>query len=566
MKFNVENDKQDNQDEEVKEKAQNEEWEISSLEEEYQNKNEDANGQVKDKRAKNQKKNSTEENDNSKEDSKQPEKIKKRDQKQRNKTLENDAEQGNTLFVRNIDYSATEDDLNTFFGDFGEIVMIKLVKSAANPDVHKGSAFIKFKNAESVEELAKISNEYWKTDKAKADKAHMTNLESQIEFKGRRLAMFKAETKTTREENIKQSKVKEDKRNLDYLKLGLVTTKEFVHTGVSQGDMDTRIRLFQEKQKAMKKNPNLFISKTRLHIRNIDKRMNEDNFREFCMSFCQDWKEALSTQEQKEIKNKKMIVQLKLIRNPNNVDEKGKPKTTGMGFLELLNEDLALYLVRNLNNFITNLKREKGLIVDYSIEDHRKLLKRKQKLDSFNVKLKQAKLEKKKKIKEEKTKNISSNIPQVTIDQVSDVETLKKMLEDTTSRGRRSRIRKRIQKLTGEVPTNTQSIAKTYSKPKENGLLSSEEMVSKPQKPVNQQLVIEKNIEKEVKKNIKRKKKLKLKNEEDVDILLKSFEERINKKLKQLEEAGEFVPPPKRQKVTEDDDDDEFNDVEVDEM
>ena len=140
------------------------------------------------------------------------------------------------------------------------------------------------------------------------------------------------------------------------------------------------------------------------------------------------------------------------------------------------------------------------------------------------------------------------------------------MLEDTTSRGRRSRIRKRIQKLTGEVPTNTQSVAKTYSKPKENGLLSSEEMVSKPQKPVNQQLVIEKNIEKEVKKNIKRKKKLKLKNEEDVDILLKSFEERINKKLKQLEEAGEFVPPPKRQKVTEDDDDDEFNDVEVDEM
>jgi nucleolar protein 4 len=56
----------------------------------------------------------------------------------KDKKRENDVDDGLTLFVRNIDYSTTEEDLEEFFGDFGEVQFAKLVKSHDNPQVHKG--------------------------------------------------------------------------------------------------------------------------------------------------------------------------------------------------------------------------------------------------------------------------------------------------------------------------------------------------------------------------------------------------------------------------------------------
>jgi hypothetical protein len=76
--------------------------------------------------------------------------------------------------------------------------------------------------------------------------------------------MFKAESKKDRETSKQKDSVKEDKRHKDLLKVGLVTTKDFVHGPVSESDMQTRIRLFKEKQEAVKKNPNLFVSQTRM--------------------------------------------------------------------------------------------------------------------------------------------------------------------------------------------------------------------------------------------------------------------------------------------------------------
>lgn len=315
----------------------NEDWEISSLEEERKAANpESAKPKTKDTKPKVEKVKPTKPVKPETSEAKTEEvKPKKRDAKLERKIDENDASKGQSLFIRNIDYSATEEDLREFFSQYGDLIFVRLVRSKDNPDVHKGTAFVKFKLTDPVDKLAHISNEYWSKDKTKESKAYMANLESQLEFKGRRLAMFKAETKSEREQNIKLSQEKKDKRNLDYVKLGLVTTKEFVHTGVSQTDMDTRVRLFKEKQKSLKNNPNLFISKTRLCIRNIDKRMNEKQLNEFCMSFCNDWKETLPADQQQNYKKNKMIVQLKILRSTEETDENGKPKSTGIGFIEV---------------------------------------------------------------------------------------------------------------------------------------------------------------------------------------------------------------------------------------
>lgn len=217
-------------------------------------------------------------------DSAHKESLDKKDKKRitkNRKKYENDVKEGLTLFVRNIDYSTTEAELREFFGDFGDIYFVRLVKSKDNPEAHKGSAFIKFKESEPVEKLAKISNDYWGQEKHTLSKAALNDLEAQIEFKGRRLAMFKAESKQDRQRSTEHKEVKEDKRNTDMVKEGLITTKTFVHGPVSEPEMETRIRLWKEKQTAMKKNPNLFVSKTRLCFRHLDKRIDEKGLAQF---------------------------------------------------------------------------------------------------------------------------------------------------------------------------------------------------------------------------------------------------------------------------------------------
>jgi len=58
------------------------------------------------------------------------------------------------------------------------------------------------------------------------------------------------------------------------------------------------------------------------------------------------------------------------------------------------NPELAMYILNSTNNFIMNEKKPKGLIVDFALEDHRKLLKRKQKMEGIKKKQREAKAEK----------------------------------------------------------------------------------------------------------------------------------------------------------------------------
>jgi hypothetical protein len=56
-----------------------------------------------------------------------------------------------------------------------------------------------------------------------------------------------------------------------------------------------------------------------------------------------------------------------------------KPK--GMGFVEIEYPEAAAYIVKHGNNLVINAKSGRGLIIDHSIEDHRTLLKRKQRYE-----------------------------------------------------------------------------------------------------------------------------------------------------------------------------------------
>jgi hypothetical protein len=138
-------------------------------------------------------------------------------------------------------------------------------------------------------------------------------------------------------------------------------------------------------------------------------------------------------------------------------------------------------------------------------------------------------------------------------------------MKDTNSRGKRNRIKRKIQRLNGEVPTESRSVEDAKSKiihhDKRKGDASVDDLTAEEDSKVDSKVgaqvskatqklmntknrskneIIEDDIALEVKKNKrKRKQKKKEENENELDDVMKSFEDRINKRLKVLEEAGD---------------------------
>ncbi len=79
------------------------------------------------------------------------------------------------------------------------------------------------------------------------------------------------------------------------MKEGLLNTKDFKEEDiVSKLDMDLRVKLFKSKQTALKKNPNLFISETRLCFRNLPKSFTDQDLKTILEHYLEEWKHTLS--------------------------------------------------------------------------------------------------------------------------------------------------------------------------------------------------------------------------------------------------------------------------------
>ena len=137
----------------------------------------------------------------------------------------------------------------------------------------------------------------------------------------------------------------------------------------------------KEKENALTKNTNLFVSKKRIQIRNLPRRdFFEKELKELMMVVIDEWLKTVDDKKLKEQKKKKFLKQVKILRDQEKIDSaSGDKLASGLGFAEFDEEDLALFALRYLNNM--ELVTNKGLIADFSLEDARALHKREQKLD-----------------------------------------------------------------------------------------------------------------------------------------------------------------------------------------
>jgi hypothetical protein len=299
------------------------------------------------------------------------------------------------IFIRNIGYTTSEEKLKELFTQIipeSSIEFCLLCKDKETQN-NKGSAFIKL----TKDSYNKVMSLY----KAYSTKKGNFNEMNPFELEGRYLKLFDAMSREDLKNLEKEKDKKNSKRNKTYLYYGL--SKESIikfkeYENITDIDKEKRERLIQIKKDNYYKNPNFHVSETRISFRNLDKNIDENILKEKI-------NEILEKNEdiKKEYKNIKLIKQIKLLRED---DDKSKC----VAFVECYNFNIAKFLIDNLSGIKFNDKSQKGLIIDFSLDDFRKKLSREKKLERLKEVKKQIKIEKREKRRKEKKIMNENNI------------------------------------------------------------------------------------------------------------------------------------------------------------
>ena len=201
---------------------------------------------------------------------------------------------------------------------FGKIKYALLCKATGELDdteTHRGTGFVRFENKDDAASLLELSQNLQlklddeqriKKDKMKRGKfednallSSASLLKGELELNGRLLIVLPQVAKSRVNDVIQANKdsikgTGEDRRNLGLKKEGLLNEAEWIHKepALTSKDLEQRRSLFIAKDSALKKSPNLSVSRARLQIRNLPKReFYEAELRELCVTVVEAYKE-----------------------------------------------------------------------------------------------------------------------------------------------------------------------------------------------------------------------------------------------------------------------------------
>ena len=360
-------------------------------------------------------------------------KNKKENKKEEIKKKNND-DNMKEIFIRNIGYSTSEEKLKELFTQIIPEKSIEFCLLCKDKETQnsKGSAFIKL-TKESYNKVMSLYKDY-------STKKRNFNEMNPFELDGRYLKLFDAMTREELKNLEKEKDKKNTKRNKTYLYYGLSKEtiskfKEFEK--ITEKDKEKRERQIQIKKENFYSNPNFHVSETRISFRNLDKNIDENILKEKI-------NEVLEADEniKKEYKNQKLIKQIKLLKED---DDKSKC----VAFVECLNFNIAKFLIDNLSGIILNEKSQKGLIIDFSLDDFRKKFSREKKLERIKQIKKQIKMERREKRRNEKKEANKDGKKEnkVELKDINDINKLIDLYHTTMSRGKKQRIKKKLKNL-----------------------------------------------------------------------------------------------------------------------
>ncbi|KAG8221477.1 hypothetical protein J3R82DRAFT_1690 [Butyriboletus roseoflavus] len=308
---------------------------------------------------------------------------------------------GSTLFIRNIPFTATEDEIRTLFRAFGPLRYVRLAVDPES-DRPRGTGFACFWNKEDADKAIKQS-ETLRAETMGTQTQPLKNpfslpslltpdpsagIAKNLVLHGRTLDVVRAVTReqaTKLKEDGEKSREKADKRNLYLLREGVILPNSPAAETIPQVELEKRTNSFNARRTMLRSNPSLYVSKTRLSIRQVPlfvtervlKRLAIHSVREFNSEVKKgiredlspdevaeptevdrDGKDVVKTEHVIEPKKRKAkalrltsVKQAKIIRQSDRVDPvTGKGRSRGYGFIEMHTHADALRLLRWANN------------------------------------------------------------------------------------------------------------------------------------------------------------------------------------------------------------------------
>uniref|UniRef100_A0A3B5N173 RNA binding motif protein 28 n=1 Tax=Xiphophorus couchianus TaxID=32473 RepID=A0A3B5N173_9TELE len=276
------------------------------------------------------------------EDDEEQDEIKEEDniQKQKpKKHLPSDVNEGRTVFIRNLSFDTEEEGLEEVLLQFGEVNYVKIV-------LHPETQHSKGQKNCQYTVLLTYCSFFFQNGGVRAD--------------GRKLMIV---TAVSREDALKlkvdKKKVETGSRNLYLAREGLIRAGTKAAEGVSEADMAKRVR-FEEIKRAKLRDISVFVSKNRLCIHNLPKSVDDKKLKALCLKGLQGTKGVRITE-----------CRVMYDRKP----EKGRVtgQSLGYGFVQFRDHEQALATLRYLNNNPDIFGPHKRPIVEFSLEDSRKL-------------------------------------------------------------------------------------------------------------------------------------------------------------------------------------------------
>ncbi|KAH7926597.1 RNA-binding domain-containing protein [Leucogyrophana mollusca] len=311
-------------------------------------------------------------------------------------------ETGTTLFIRNIPFAATEDELRALFRSFGPL---RYARITIDPETERsrGTGFACFWNKEDADKAVEQS-EILRLENTGADTQPKKNpftlpsiltpdpssiLAKSLVLHGRTLDVVRAVTRDQagklKEEGEKRRE-KADKRNLYLLREGVILPNTPAAETIPQVELEKRTNSFNARRAMLRTNPSLYVSKTRLSVRQIPifvtervlKRLAIHAVRAFEAEVKKDERAGLTAEElmepvaedvdelpggikeEEDSKGKKRskkidrptsVKQAKIVRQQDRVEPiTGKGRSRGYGFVEMHKHADALRVLRWANN------------------------------------------------------------------------------------------------------------------------------------------------------------------------------------------------------------------------
>ncbi|XP_020091972.1 RNA-binding protein 28 isoform X1 [Ananas comosus] len=275
-----------------------------------------------------------------------------------NETGKEDADLDRTVFISNLPFDVSAEEVKQRFSIFGEVqscfpVLHQLTKRP------RGTAFLKFSSAAAVDAAVSAAN---------------ATPGVGIVIKGRTLKVLKALDKESAHKRVLEKAKNEvhDRRNLYLAKEGEILPGTPAAEGVSEADMMKRETLSRKKME-MLQSPKFHVSRTRLIIYNLPKTMTPEEVKKLC-------RDAVLLRASKQ---NPVIQKVKLLMDAKKGTVSVKKHSRGVAFVDFKEHEHAIVCLRVLNNNPETFGPERRPIVEFALDNIQKLQLQKKRQDSL---------------------------------------------------------------------------------------------------------------------------------------------------------------------------------------